>query len=132
MEKGIILIVLTIILATFYVSVSSIGIGIYDKCNQLKTSEKWKNIRKILSHTLVIAMTIPGVLFTRYLVGDDKLMGGMGILYGILGIIGSSIAYALYNESACKEHTKESQGNYLIGAIVGSVITTIGSGFLVR
>ena len=132
MEKDIIIVIITIILATFYVSVSSIGIDIYNKCNQLKTSEKWKNTHNILSHTLVIAMTIPGVLFTRYLVGDDRLMGGMGILYGILGIIGSSIAYALYNESACKEHTKESQGNYLIGAIAGSVITTIVSGFLVR
>lgn len=123
-------IILTIVLGVFYVSISSIGIDIYNKCNELKTSDKWKNLHSLLSHTLVIAMVIPGVLLMQYL-ASGNVMGGMGILYGLMGLVGSSVSYGIYNESVCKKFTTDSQKTYLIIAIVGSIITLIGSGILV-
>lgn len=123
-------IIISTILATFYVLLSLTGIDIYNTCEELKTSDKWKYIPDIMFYTRVIAMTVPGVLLMQYLVGE-KIMGGIGILYGILGIIGSSLAYSFYSESECKERTTKNQGYYLIGAIVGSVITLIGSGIII-
>ena len=92
---------LKISLVLSYVLIASLGINTFQSCPDIQDSQKWKNIKMFLSHTLTIAMIVPIILLlkdTDFLNGDKMYM-----LYAILGFIASAMSLGMANDSKCKE-----------------------------
>ena len=92
---------LKISLVLSYVLIASLGISTFQNCPDIQDSQKWKNIKMFLSHTLTIAMIVPIILLlkdTDFLNGDKMYM-----LYAILGFIASAMSLGMANDSKCKE-----------------------------
>ena len=92
---------LKISLVLSYVLIASLGINTFQNCPDIQDSQKWKNIKMFLSHTLTIAMIVPIILLlkdTDFLNGDKMYM-----LYAILGFIASAMSLGMANDSKCKE-----------------------------
>jgi len=92
---------LKISLVVSYVLIASIGINTFQNCSGLQDSQKWKNIKMFLSHTLTIAIVVPIILLlkdTDFLNGDKMYM-----LYAILGFIASAMSLGMADDSKCKE-----------------------------
>lgn len=92
---------LKIALIISYVLIASLGISTFQNCPDIQDSQKWKNIKMFLSHTLTIAMIVPIILLlkdTDFLNGDKMYM-----LYAILGFIASAMSLGMADDSKCKE-----------------------------
>lgn len=123
-------IIISIILGIVYVAIASTGIRIYNKCIEIKESQKWQNMHALLTNTLIIAMVIPGVLLTQFL-SSGNIAGAMTILYGLMGLVGSSVAYSIAKEAKCENISKESEKNFLMLAVAGSLFVLLGGGAFV-
>lgn len=121
-------VIISAVLGTLYFTISSSGIRIYNNCLQIKDDKKWKNMHALLSTTLIIALVIPGVLLTQFL-AKDNVLGSITILYGLLGLIGSSIAYNISKETDCEKAINKGDQNFFLVSIIGSLIVLLsGSG----
>ena len=120
--------VVSILLGAAYTSVASIGIRVFNECDDIKESEKWRNLHLALSNSMVMGITIPIVLLTQYL-ASDNVMGAMALLYGLMGIVGSSIAYMILKEKKCKGISNSTEDNFVLGSIVLSFFVMLGGGF---
>lgn len=120
-------IAVTVILSIMYVAIASSGIRIFNECNEIKDEQKWKNMHALLSNTLVAALVIPFVLLTQFL-SSQNVTGGMVILFGLMGLIGSSTAYGISKEAKCQDVAKESEQNFLMMSIAGSLFVLLGGG----
>ena len=92
---------LKISLVVSYVLIASIGINTFQNCSGIQDSQKWKNIKMFLSHTLTIAIVVPIILKlkdTDFLSGDN-----MFILYGIFGFLAAAMSLGMANDSKCKD-----------------------------
>lgn len=92
---------LKISLILSYVLIASLGISTFQNCPDIQDSQKWKNIKMFLSHTLTIAIVVPIILLlkdTDFLNGDKMYM-----LYAILGFIASAMSLGMADDSKCKE-----------------------------
>ena len=92
---------LKIALIISYVLIASLGISTFQNCPDIQDSQKWKNIKMFLSHTLTIVMIVPIILLlkdTDFLNGDKMYM-----LYAILGFIASAMSLGMADDSKCKE-----------------------------
>ncbi len=92
---------LKISLVLSYVLIASLGISTFQNCPDIQDSQKWKNIKMFLSHTLTIAIVVPIILLlkdTDFLNGDKMYM-----LYAILGFIASAMSLGMADDSKCKE-----------------------------
>tara|TARA_Y100000741_G_scaffold112674_1_gene84561 strand:+ start:3322 stop:3792 length:471 start_codon:yes stop_codon:yes gene_type:complete len=92
---------LKIALIISYVLIASIGINTFQNCTDVQESQKWKNIKMFLSHTLTIAIIVPIILKlkdTDFLSGDN-----MFILYGIFGFLAAAMSLGMANDSKCKD-----------------------------
>lgn len=92
---------LKISLIVSYVLIASLGINTFQNCSDIQDSQKWKNIKMFLSHTLTIAIVVPIILKlkdTDFLNGDKMYM-----LYAILGFIASAMSLGMADDSKCKE-----------------------------
>jgi len=92
---------LKIALIISYVLIASIGINTFQNCTDVQESQKWKNIKMFLSHTLTIAIVVPIILKlkdTDFLSGDN-----MFILYGIFGFLAAAMSLGMANDSKCKD-----------------------------
>ena len=53
---------LTILLGIFFVAITALGIDKYNKCEGIKDSETFQNLKMFMSHTMTIGITIPVIL----------------------------------------------------------------------
>mgnify|MGYP001030153195 FL=1 len=92
---------LKIALIISYVIIAGLGINTFQNCTDVQESQKWKNIKMFLSHTLTIAIIVPIILKlkdTDFLSGDN-----MFILYGIFGFLAAAMSLGMANDSKCKD-----------------------------
>ena len=120
-------IIFTIMFGIFYIATASIGVKTYNDCKEVQGVKKWDNIKMLLSHTMTIGMVIPFVLVAQYFVGG-KVTAAMAIIYGIMGLVGNSSAFAMTREGGCGEVVKKDSKNYLIFGIVASLLVMLGGG----
>ena len=120
-------IIISIVLAILYVAIASSGIRIYNACSEIKDSKKWQNMHALLANTLIIAMVIPGVLLTQFL-SSGNIAGAMVILYGLMGLVGSSVAYSIAKEAKCESKSNASEKNFLMLSVAGSLFVLLGGG----
>jgi|TARA_B100001094_G_scaffold111842_2_gene107675 membrane associated rhomboid family serine protease len=115
------------VIAAVYVSVTSIGMSVYDKCEPLKDSKMHQNLRNYLSYTLTIALTIPFTLLYTKIFSKDA--AAFILLYSIMGIIGGAIA--VNNAGKCPDVDK-SVKTYNTVALTGFCATLLLSGLMIR
>lgn len=122
-------VVASVLLGAAYTSIASIGIRVFNECEDVKESEKWQNMYMVLTNTMVMGIMIPIVLLTQYLAGDNVL-GAMALLYGLMGIVGSSVAYTIIKHKSCNGISNKTEENYVLGSILLSLLVMLGGGFL--
>ena len=90
-----------------YLVIASLGIDMFNKCPEKEGNSTQENLKNFLSYTLTIALTIPCTLLMVKTAGS-KLSGIIVLLFGIMGIVGSSAAlnWARTCESAKKDDSK--------------------------
>ena len=90
-----------------YLVIASLGIDMFNKCPEKEGNSTQENLKNFLSYTLTIALTIPCTLLLAKTAGS-KLSGIIVLLFGIMGIVGSSASlnWARTCESAKKDKSK--------------------------
>ena len=90
-----------------YLVIASLGIDMFNKCDEQAGKSTQENLKLFLSYTLTIALTIPCTLLMVKTAGS-KLSGIIVLLFGIMGIVGSSASlnWARTCESAKKDKSK--------------------------
>ena len=90
-----------------YLVIASLGIDMFNKCDEQAGKSTQENLKLFLSYTLTIALTIPCTLLLVKTAGS-KLSGIIVLLFGIMGIVGSSASlnWARTCESAKKDQSK--------------------------
>jgi len=126
-EIGFIQVALIIILGIFYVAISALGIDKYNKCKAIQSSEKYTNLKSFMSHTMTIAITIPVVLLLMKFVKNEG--GVFTLIYSIMGITASAIAYDVMSQDECKQYVEEPDKNFAIGSIVCWILLLLMGGF---
>lgn len=83
--------VLTLMVFGFvYMTVASVGINTYSKCDAMKGKPVQENLNKYLAATLTIALTIPfTLLVTKFVQNEAK---AFLMIYALMGIVGSAAA----------------------------------------
>ena len=115
MEIGYPQVGLTIILAIFYIAITALGIQTYNKCEAIQDSQKFKNLKMFLSHTMAIAITIPAVLLVTKFAKNEG--GIFTLMYAIMGITGSGIALDIMRQPDCKDAVKKDEKNYAYASL---------------
>jgi heme/copper-type cytochrome/quinol oxidase subunit 4 len=90
-----------------YLVIASLGIDMFNKCPEQAGKSTQENLKNFLSYTLTIALTVPCTLLMAKTAGS-KLSGIIVLLFGIIGVVGSSAAlnWARTCESAKKDDSK--------------------------
>jgi hypothetical protein len=71
-------------------TVASVGINTYSKCEAMKGKPVQENLNKYLAATLTIALTIPfTLLVTKFVQNEAK---AFLMIYALMGIVGSAAA----------------------------------------
>lgn len=97
---------LIMLLAIFYMAVSSVGIDTFKKCEELKGNTVQENLNKYLAATLTIALTIPfTLLVTKFAKNEASVFM---LIYAIMGLVGS--AGTLNYSVKCKNSKKQAKG----------------------
>ena len=126
-EIGFIQVALIVILGIFYVAISALGLDKYNKCEAIQSSEKYANLKMFMSHTMTIAITIPVVLLLMKFVKNEG--GVFTLIYSIMGLTASAIAYDVMSQDECKQYVEETDKNYAIGSIIGWILLLLMGGF---
>lgn len=116
MEIGYPQVGLTIVLGIFYIAITALGIQTYNKCEAIQDSQKFKNLKMFLSHTMAVAITIPAVLLVTKFAKNEG--GIFTLMYAIMGITGSGIALDIMRQPDCKDAVKKDEKNYAIASLV--------------
>lgn len=92
----------------FYLVIASLGIDMFNKCTEQHGNKTQENLKNFLSYTLTMALTVPCTLLLLKVAGS-KLSGIMVLLFGIMGIVGSSAAlnWSRTCEGAKKDDSKK-------------------------
>jgi len=116
-----------IILGVVYVIISSIGMSIYSKCEDMKDKPVQKNLNKYLAATLTIALTIPfTLLITKFVKNEGAVFT---LIYSVMGLVGSAAAL---NWAVKCENAKNSEKNFAIASTVFYTLTLMLSRFLMK
>ena len=75
----------------FYLVIAALGIDMFNKCTEQHGNKTQENLKNFLKHTLTMALTVPCTLLLLKVAGS-KLSGIIVLLFGIMGIVGSSAA----------------------------------------
>ena len=89
---------ITVVLAGVYATISGLGIKVFERCEDMQSSEKWKNIKMYLSHTVTLGTAIPFILLIQRVLGTTTQELLLASLYCIMGAIGSAMTLALAQE----------------------------------
>lgn len=111
------LIGMTVVLAGIYAAISGVGIKVFEKCDAIQSSEKWKNIKMYLSHTVTLGTAIPFILLIQRVLGTSTQEMLLASLYCIMGAIGSAMTLALAKE--CEVGDKDQLAKTFGGIGVG-------------
>lgn len=112
-----------IMMGIFYIAVTGVGINTFGKCDKIQDSQKWKNLKGFLSHTMTMAITtIATLIFAKFAKSEAAVFG---VLFGIFGTIASSMTLAMTNE--CKDSADKSARNFGIVSLIGYLLLMIGS-----
>lgn len=114
------------VLAVFYIAIASVGIRTFQKCSKIQDSQKWKNLKMFLSHTLTMAITVVLTLFVTKLFKSEA--GAFGMIFGVTGFIASIITISLTRE--CKDVADKSAFNFAVFSTVGNGILMMASIFM--
>jgi hypothetical protein len=92
----------------FYLVIAALGIDMFNKCPEQQGKKTQENLKNFLSYTLTMALTIPCTLLLLKMSGK-YLTGIMVLLFGIIGVVGSSAAlnWSRTCESAKKDDSKK-------------------------
>lgn len=92
----------------FYLVIAALGIDMFNKCTEQHGKKTQENLKHFLSYTLTMALTVPCTLLLLKVAGS-KLSGIMVLLFGIMGIVGSSAAlnWSRTCEGAKKDDSKK-------------------------
>lgn len=113
LELGFIFVVVMI-----YMGTGIAGIKTFIECDKVQTSQKWKNIKMFLSHTLTMALTLFfTLLFARYIESDGAFFC---TLISFVGIIAAAMTIALTRE--CNDTADKSARNYGIASLVINIV----------
>ena len=126
-EIGYVQVGLTILLGIFFVAITALGIDKYNKCEGIKDSEKYANLKMFMSHTMTVAITIPIVLLFMKLVQNEG--GVFTIVYAIMGLTSSAIAMDIIRQPECEDTVKSSDKNFAIVSIIGWIILLLAGSF---
>ena len=114
------------LIAAAYVTVTSLGMSIYNNCEGLTEESKMHdNLYRYLSHTLTIAIVIPATLLFTKLFSKDA--AAFLFLYSVMGVVGSAIAF---NSSKKCDSVDESKQTYLTIALSAFSFTLFMTGFM--
>ena len=127
MEIGYPQVGLTIVLGIFYIAITALGIQTYNKCEAIQDSQKFKNLKMFLSHTMAIAITIPAVLLVTKFAKNEG--GIFTLMYAIMGITGSGIALDIMRQPDCKDAVKKDEKNFAIASLVLFILLFLTGGF---
>ena len=92
----------------FYLVIAALGIDMFNKCTEQHGNKTQENLKNFLSYTLTMALTVPCTLLLLKVAGS-KLSGIMVLLFGIMGVVGSSAAlnWSRTCEGAKKDDSKK-------------------------
>ena len=94
------------------------GIKTFIECDKIQTSQKWKNIKMFLSHTLTMALTLFfTLLFARYIDSDGAFFC---TVITLVGIIASAMTIALTRE--CNDTASEGARIFGIISLVINIV----------
>ena len=114
-------------LGFFYMVISSIGMGIYSKCDAMKGQSVQDNLNKYLAATLTIGLTIPFTLLVTKFVNNEG--AAFALIYSIMGLVGSA---AVLNWATKCANAKKSEKNYAAFSTALFSCTLLISFFLMR
>ena len=103
-----------VVLGTFYIAISSLGIDTFNKCSKIQDSQKWENLKSYLSHTMTMVIASIATLILVKMFRSQVVAFAM--VFGIMGIIASSMTLAMVEE--CKDSVNESARNFAITSLV--------------
>ena len=126
-EIGYMQVLFTIILGVFFVAITALGIDKYNKCEGIKDSEKYQNLKMLMSHTMTIAITIPIVLLLMKFVKNEG--GVFTLIYSIMGITASAIAYNIMSQDECKDNVEDIDKNFAKLSVGGWLILLLAGSF---
>ena len=117
---------MTVILAGIYASISGVGIKVFERCDTIQSSEKWKNIKMYLSHTLTLGIAIPVILLIQRILGETTQEKVLASLYCVMGFIGSAMSLALAQECPDSDEDEAAKGMGAFGIVI-YLLAAIGS-----
>ena len=114
----------------FYLVIAALGIDMFNKCPEQAGKSTQENLKNFLSYTLTIALTIPCTLLLVKTAGSS-LSGIIVLLFGIMGIVGSSAAL---NWARTCEDAKSDQSKLAFSAVslVIFLLAFLGGLFMLR
>ena len=118
---------LTVLLGIFFVAITALGIDKYNKCEGIKDSEKYQNLKMFMSHTMTIAITIPIVLLLMKFVNNEG--GVFTIVYSIMGLTASAIAVDIMRQPECEDTVKTSDMNFAKLSVGGWLVLLLAGSF---
>jgi hypothetical protein len=113
-------------MGVFYIAITAIGVRTFNKCDQVQNSQKWKNIKGFLSHTMTMAITMIATLTLAKFVKSEAV--AFGLVFGIFGLIASVMTISLTGE--CKNSADKSARNFGIASAVAYPLLIIASGYM--
>ena len=114
------------VMGVFYIAASSVGIKTFNDCDQVQNSQKWKNLKGFLSHTMAAAIAMILTLLVTKIVKSEA--AAFALLFGIFGLIASSMTLAMTNE--CSSTADKSARNFGIVSLIGHILLLILSIYL--
>ena len=121
---------LVLMFGFLYLVIAALGIDMFNKCPEQEGKSTQENLKNFLSYTLTIALTVPCTLLLAKTAGS-KLSGIIVLLFGIMGVVGSSAAlnWARTCESAKKDDSKMA---YSAVSLVIFLLAFLGGLFMLR
>lgn len=111
-----------VVLGTFYIAISSLGIDTFNKCSKIQDSQKWKNLKSYLSHTMTMVIASIATLILVKMFKSQVVVFAM--VFGIMGVIASSMTLAMTNE--CKDSVNQSARSFAITSLAVHLAMTLG------
>ena len=130
LEMSYLSIFVIIMLAAFYTTISSTTLVKFAKCDAAQKNGMYKNLEKLLTHTMTIGITIPVAFLLGKMFNSDALL--WSLFYGIMGLVGSSVALDISRK--CDASESESSPDKVMAGIGVAVygLLLLVSAFLLR
>jgi len=119
---------ITVIIAAVLLNILNSPISIY--ANQLLKSCGDQNWETLILYSTIVSLAIPFILLARYLT-RERFISLVTVFYGLMGLVSSSVAYSIIDNTACTDTVQSGDDAFLIIFIILSIIVIL-VGALVR